>query len=271
MKTTQVRTTRVGLKLWSGNLKVAQRAGELFRQGWIDLVELYVVPETHDDTIRTWRDLEVPFMLHCPHSAHGFNLAKSERSESNSRMFREVQSFADALSVNVIVTHGGNRGDIDETIRQLKRLNDRRIHIENKPKVSLTGGVCIGHSPEEIVQLINSADLSGFVLDFGHATCAANSVGEGAFGYIERFLQSKPSTFHIGDGDRTSEKDKHLNFGDGDFDIARLVSFVPPHSVLTIETPTDPDGDLVDFVENLRYLRNIVRQQLLPQERSHDV
>ena len=255
-----LRNIRVGLKLWSRNLDLAQRAAELYREGWIGLIELYVVPQTFDDTIGVWRDLRVPFMLHCPHAAHGFNLAKAELLEPNTQKFREVQRFADALQVGVIVMHGGNRGDIEETIRQLKHLNDRRVCIENKPRLSLTGGTCIGHSPEEIAHIMGSANLMGFVLDFGHAICAANSAGVDAFGYIEKFMESKPSTFHIGDGDRTSEKDNHFNLGQGNFDIVRLVSFVPPHSTVTIETPTDTALGLADFVENVRYLRKALEQ-----------
>ena len=218
---------KIGLKLWSPNEGLAKRAADLCRDGSIDFIELYVVPETFEATIGTWRDLQVPFMLHCPHSAHGFNLARPERFESNRQKFSEVQRFATVLQVGVIVMHGGNRGDIEETIRQLRQLDDRRIHIENKPRVSLTGGICVGHSPEEIAQIMEGANVSGFVLDFGHAICAANSAGVGAFDYIQRFMASRPRTFHIGDGDRTSEKDNHFNLGEGDFDIARLLSCLP--------------------------------------------
>ncbi len=254
----QRRGIRVGLKLWSPNLDLASRVVEIHREGWIDLVELYVVPGTFEATMEGWRGLGVPFMLHCPHAAHKFNLAKAELFEPNKCKFEEVQRFADALRAEVIVTHGGNRGSIDETIRQLKHFNDRRVYIENKPKLSLTGGLCVGHSPEEIGQILGSADIGGFVLDFGHATCAANSAKADAFDYIARFVALNPRVFHIGDGDRTSEKDNHFNFGQGSFDIARLVSYVPPSSVLTIETPTDLKRGLNDFVENARHLRKAI-------------
>lgn len=247
----------IGLKLWSPNLALAAPAARLHREGWIDLIELYVVPGTFDATVATWRELGVPYMLHCPHAAHKFNLAKPELFEPNVEKFSEVQRFADALGADVIVTHGGNRGTVEEAIRQLRHINDERIFIENKPKVSLTGGICIGHSPEQVAQIVDEAGLTGFVLDFGHATCASNSAGVEAFEYIERFLALSPRVFHIGDGDVTSEKDNHFNLGAGTFDIARMVTHVPPQSTLTIETPTDLSLGLVDFVENVRYLRTM--------------
>lgn len=249
------RNLLIGLKLWSPNVALAQRAAALHAEGWIDLIELYVVPGTFDETVETWRTLGVPYMLHCPHAKHGFNLAKAELRDANVQKFDEVRRFADALSVAVIVMHGGNRGDIGETIRQLQALDDRRIFLENKPKVSLTGGLCIGHAPEEVARIVEEAVLPGIVLDFGHAICASNSAGVDPFEYIERFLALSPRIFHIGDGDRLSEKDNHFNLGEGSFDVARLTSYVPPHSTLTIETPTDPEKGLVDFAGNVRYLR----------------
>lgn len=246
---------RIGLKLWSENVALASRAVALHAEGWIDLVELYVVPGTYAATVDVWRALGVPYMLHCPHAKHQFNLAKPELRDSNAEKFDEVRRFADALSAPVIVMHGGNRGDIGEAIRQLRGLADERIFIENKPKVSLTGGLCIGHSPEEIERILAGAGLRGMVLDFGHAICAANSAGANPLDYIERFLALSPRVFHIGDGDVRSEKDNHFNFGEGTFDIQRLASYVPAQSTLTIETPTDQEKELLDFIDNVRYLR----------------
>ena len=68
------------------------------------------------------------------------------------------------------------------------------------------------------------------------------------------FAALQPQVFHIGDGYRTSEKDHHLNFGDGDFDLARLVAMVPDHATLTIETPTDLSLGLEDFRRNAEVL-----------------
>ena len=262
MTTGDRRDSRIGLKLWSRNVDLAERAAALCAEGWIHFIELYVVPETIDSTLGVWRGLNVPFMLHCPHAAHKFNLAKAELFDANVLKFAEVQRFADALHASVIVMHGGNRGEIDETIRQLRHLNDGRIYLENKPKVSLTGGLCIGHSPEQVAQILAAAELTGFVLDFSHATCAANSAGVDPLDYVGRFMGLQPSIFHIGDGDRASEKDTHLNLGEGSFDIPRLLSFVPANASVTIETPTDLTLGLTDFVANVRCLRQALEESM---------
>ncbi len=249
---------RIGLKLWSINVDLAAKAEALYVRGTIDLVELYVEPGTLAATIGQWDALSVPFMMHCPHAAHGFNLAKSELRSANAEKFAEVERFADRLSASVIVTHGGNRGPLEEALSQAAAINSPRLYIENKPMVSLTGGLCLGHSPDQIQQFLTVGGARGFVLDFGHATCAANSCGVDPFNHLLGFAALNPEVFHIGDGYRTSEKDNHLNFGAGDFDLPRLVSLVPDHATLTIETPTDLSLGLEDFRGNAEVLRALL-------------
>ena len=251
------RGVRIGLKLWSVNVDLAANAEALFAAGVIDLIELYVVPGTLDTAPR-WAALTVPYMMHCPHAAHGFNLAKAELRDANAVKFAEVERFADQLSASVIVTHGGNRGPLEEALSQAAAINSPRMFIENKPMMSLTGGLCLGHSPEQVGQFLTAGGARGFVLDFGHATCAANSVGVDPFDHIAGFTTFAPQVFHIGDGYRTSEKDNHLNFGDGDFDIPRLLERVPDNATLTIETPTNLSLGLEDFRRNAEVLRALL-------------
>lgn len=251
------RNIRIGLKLWSPNIDLARRADELCQEGWIHYVELYAVPGTYGNTIETWRSLKAPFMIHCPHSAHGFNLAKAELWEKNQEKFREVQRFTDALKAKVIVVHGGNNGRAQEVIRQLKALKDERIFLENKPKLGLNREICIAHSPEELAAIKSGAGLKGFVLDFGHAIYAARASDREPFEYIQEFLQLNPRFFHLGDGDSRSQKDIHLNLGQGNFDIARLVSLVPQGARVSIETPMGPSGSLDNFVKDVSFIRGL--------------
>lgn len=250
---------KIGLKLWSENVALATKAETLYRDGVIDLIELYVVPGSLA-TVEQWTQLTVPYMIHCPHTAHGFNLAKPNLRAANAEKFSEAEQFADRLSATVIVTHGGSQGELGEAISQAASLNSPRFYIENQPMVGLSGGLCHGNSPAEIKQFLSKGEAAGFVLDFGHATCAANSKGIDPFNYIQQFMVLQPEVFHIGDGYSTSEKDHHLDFGDGDFDIARLLDFVPQTATLTIETPTDLSKGLKDFQRNADVLRNILHR-----------
>ena len=72
---------KIGLKLWSINTDYYyDEAIRLYNDGVYDYIELYVVPNM-TDTIEKWKKLDIPFIFHCPHFAHGFNLAKIENKD----------------------------------------------------------------------------------------------------------------------------------------------------------------------------------------------
>ena len=109
---------KLGLKLWSVNTdSYYDEAIRLYHDGVFDYIELYVVPNTLH-TLEKWAKIAIPFIIHCPHFMHGFNLAKAEKKESNFAIYREVKQFADELRAKYIIFHGGMDGDIRETARQ---------------------------------------------------------------------------------------------------------------------------------------------------------
>jgi deoxyribonuclease-4 len=249
-----------GLKLWSPNTELINEIRRVYDQGLFEYIELYVVPGTFDKTIATWRDLAIPYMLHCPHSKHDFNLAKKELRGSNAEVFKEVQQFADALNVTKIVVHSGNAGPLSEAVFQIQQLNEKRILIENKPKYGMEGQICVGISPEEISTILKETSLSDFVLDFSHAICAANGNKIDPDQYIRQFISMRPAVFHIGDGLSNGTQDVHYHFGEGDFDIAKILSYIPENAQVTIETPLNLQNGLKDFERNRNYLNQFLTE-----------
>ena len=70
---------KIGLKLWSINTDYYyDEAIRLYKDGVFDYIELYVVPNSTDSIVK-WKKLNIPFIIHCPHFAHGFNMAKVEK------------------------------------------------------------------------------------------------------------------------------------------------------------------------------------------------
>jgi len=256
--TQSIHKFNLGLKLWSTNHELLGQALMLYEKKIFQYIELYAVPGTFEDTIEKWQASKIPFTIHCPHSAHGFNLAKKEARQDNQEIFDEVKRFADELKAEAIVVHGGNNGSVQETLEQLRGLNDPRILLENKPKIGLKGELCIGFSPEEIQGLKDSAGLAGIVLDFGHAIYAARSLQKDPIEHIQEFLELKPRYFHLGDGNQSSEKDVHFNFGKGNFDIAWLISLIPESMQVTIETPSENGSGLKNFRNDVFYLQGLL-------------
>ena len=250
-----------GLKLWSINTDCYyEDAKKLYDNNIFDYIELYVVPDSLD-TLSTWQKLNIPFIIHCPHFAHGFNLAKAEKRISNKRIFEEVQKFADGLNVPYIVIHGGIDGDINETAKQLADLKDSRALIENKPFRALPnkmgGEFCRGYNVEEIKTVMEFSGC-GFCLDFGHAICAANSLNVDYFDYIKDFMKLEPKMFHLTDiSDIKSEYDSHPHLGQGQLELKKILQMLPDDAIITFETVKDSQSNLNDFVEDMLCLKSI--------------
>ena len=245
---------KIGLKLWSINTDYYyDEAIRLYKDGVFDYIELYVVPDSLD-TIKKWKTLNIPFIIHCPHFAHGFNMAKVEKKESNLKIYKQVKMFADELSAKYIIFHGGIDGKVEETAKQLASFNEPRALIENKPMVALPnkmgGEFCRGYNPDEI-RLIKEIAKCGFCLDFGHAICSANSQGKDIYEYCREFLQFEPAMFHLTDNkDITSPYDTHLHLGTGTLDIDKIKEMLPNDAIVTLETDKLSKENLDDFIND---------------------
>lgn len=251
---------KFGLKLWSINTDCYyDEATRLYNDNVFDYIELYVVPNTFE-TLNKWKELKAPFIIHCPHFAHGFNLAKSEKKDSNRKIFNEVQKFADELNASYIVVHGGIDGNIEETAKQFASFSESRALIENKPYVALPnrmgGEFCRGYNTDEI-KLVMDVSKCGFCLDFGHAICAANSLNIEIYSYIKDFLSLNPAMFHLTDiEDIKSPYDSHPHIKTGELDIEKILKMIPNGKNITVETVKNSKENLDDFIEDMKWLKS---------------
>ena len=252
---------KLGLKLWSTNTdNYYKEAKKLYSNNIFDYIELYVVPQT-TETIPKWKNINIPFIIHCPHFAHGFNLAKKEKKESNFEIYKQVKTFADEVNAPYIIFHGGIDGSIEETASQLASFQEKRALIENKPCVALPnkmgGKFCRGYNLQEI-QLVKNVANCGFCLDFGHAICSANSQKKDIYKYCEEFLKLNPKMFHLTDNaDIKSPYDSHLHLGKGQLNILTILQMLNENAIITIETVKNSKENLDDFAEDIQWLKSI--------------
>ncbi|MFH1644461.1 MAG: TIM barrel protein, partial [bacterium] len=203
------------------------------------------------------KNLEIPFIIHAAHSAKGLNLAKKEFLNNNLKLAQEAFKFADDLKAETVIFHPGIEGDIKETVRQLKKIKDPRIIVENKPYYGIYDNViCNGNSPEEIKFVIDETGI-GFCLDLGHAIYSANAQKIDPFFYIEEFLKLKPKMFHISDGDMNGVYDEHKNIGKGSFDLRQILNLIPNDSMISVETNKNYEDSLKDFEQDIANLKKI--------------
>ena len=253
---------KLGLKLWSVNTdSYYNEAIRLYNKGIFDYIELYVVPNSLSE-LSKWKRMDIPFIIHSPHSAHGFNLAMADKTKTNLEIYKQVRLFADELNAQYIIFHGGTDGKIEETVKQLSSFHEPRVLIENKPYLPLPGNpnvkVCRGSTIDELKYILNGVGC-GLCLDIGHAVCSANYQGKDPYAYIKELLCLKPKIFHLSDiSDIRAVYDSHYHLGTGCLDIARLKREIfTVNSVISIETIKDNKDNLNDFEKDVQWLKSI--------------
>ena len=252
---------KIGLKLWSINTDFyLNEAKKLYDKGIYDYIELYVVPGSLD-TLSEWKKLNIPYIMHNAHFAHGFNSAKAENKGKNREIYEETKRFADELNAKYIIFHGGIDGDFKETAKQLASFNDSRALIENKPYIALPnrmgGNFCRGATLEEI-KYIKDIAKCGFCFDIGHAICSANSQNKEQYSFLHELMSLNPTMFHLSDvADMNSPYDTHPHLGTGQLDIERLKREIfPSDATISVETNKDSKENLDDFEKDVEWLKN---------------
>lgn len=255
---------KLGLKLWSTNSDCyLKEAAELYEQGIYDYIELYIVPNTLE-TISKWKTLEIPFTLHASHAIHDVNLADESKEKYNIEVFKQIEGFFYELNAGYVVVHSGIEGNIEETVRQLKIITAHSSQftahflIENKPFLApkKNNRICRGATIEEVSKVINEVNC-GFCLDIGHAICTANSLKLEPYEYLNRFNKLNPTCYHLSDNFIDTEIDKHLHFGQGDYDLKKIFDIIDADKNIAIETNKDSEDNLDDFVEDIKWLKNL--------------
>lgn len=252
----------IGLKLHSTNIALIPDAIKLKREGFFDYIELYIIPGSYNETINAWKNLDISYVIHAPHSYSGLNLSLKNFEHNNISLIEETESFRMVLKPAKIIFHPGIDGSINETIRQIllfkKKYSElfKSAIIENKPKIGLNGEVCVGSSTEEIAQIIKETEM-GYCLDIGHAIYYAAWADLKYEDVIDSFMDLKPDIYHLSDGDISSQTDLHLNFGKGNFELDRILNKIPQDSYITIETNRNMAMNLKDYESDIIYLNRL--------------
>ncbi|MDR1694951.1 MAG: TIM barrel protein [Lactobacillaceae bacterium] len=258
---------KYGVKLWSSNIikspDLVKDIAKAVNGGVFDFVELFAVPDTFDETAKNLFNLlhKAKVNIHASHSGFGFDTGNKEKLNQNLKQFNEAQRFADLFNSPIIVTHTGMGNlpeNIEETIRQFKTFNDKRIAVENLPSYcSDTYLPLHGITPEEIKYIKNEAGCM-FCFDFSHAICAAHALKMDKFEALKGYADINPSVYHISDGDFNSDFDAHDHFGEGNYPIKEIVEkYSANDALLTIETGRDMPTGVEPWVKDMNYLKNI--------------
>ena len=252
---------KAGLKLWSTNDFYIEESVKLFKENIFGYIELFTVPGSFG-YIDFWKDINIPFILHAPHSLAGLNPADKFSRKDNLNIVRLTEEYRKALNPKYIIFHPGLNGSLDEAVFQFKSIFNQFPEIqkialiENKPSVGINGEKCVGVTPQEIRSMIELLNV-GFCMDIGHCICAANSLNYTPLSMIENFLELHPLMFHLSDGDFKSEMDTHLNYGNGNYPFVKILGMLPESPMITIETEKNSLSSLESFVNDVKYLNDL--------------
>lgn len=257
-----------GLKLWSKdfikNKEFVKDAEKALKDGKFDYLELFALPSTFEDTKNLVKAgfSGVKTVIHAPHALQQLNISDSAELENNRIRLKDSQLFADMLDANIIILHPGmQRGEkyLEESIRQFKILNDKRLTVENLPGYcSQTKRDLHGIEPAEIKRIIAETGVK-FCLDFSHAICGANTYKRNVYEVLTEFKALSPAMYHLCDGDINSTNDSHLHYGEGNYDLRCLVNeFTTENAIITMETGHGIPTDVKPWLEDIAYIRKII-------------
>ncbi|MBR2524939.1 sugar phosphate isomerase/epimerase [bacterium] len=251
---------RVGIKQFSDQLEQYREDLIKYKDKY-DYIELYVYPDAIE-YLKSWCDFkaqfDVDFTIHAPHFSQHVNLADESYFEDNKKAYKTVNTYAKELDAEYTVVHGGMDGSVEEIVRQIEIINPYKMRIENKPYVAPRkpdSMVCRGATVEEIKYIMNNYGC-GFNLDIGHAFCSAVSQGIEQIEYVKQFLELKPESYHISDGEYDNRIDIHYHLGDGDYNWTNIFPLLDKNLNWTLETITKKENKgLSRVVKDIEILR----------------
>ena len=252
---------KVGIKQFSDQLEQYKEDLIKYKDKY-DYIELYVYP-AQMDKLQGWINLKnqynMKFTIHAPHYSQHVNLADKSYFEYNKMVYEQVNVYAKALDAEYTVVHGGMDGNVEEIVRQIEIIKPYKMRIENKPYVAPRkpdSMICRGATVQEIKYIMENYDC-GFNLDIGHAFCSAVSQKINQIEYLKQFLELKPNSYHLSDGEYDNRIDIHYHLKAGDYDWEKIFPLLDKNLNWTLETITKKDNDgLKRVVDDIKFMIN---------------
>ena len=247
---------KYGIKLWTIDKHCFSKTVKLYQDGLIDFVELYFVP---DEIFKNDLDIlkDLPVYIHAPHSYHNFNIFDLDTKKIN--LFKnQVVELANFFNSDYIILHAGTGDDPKIFKKNIAKIYDKRIIIENMPKIGKDGSTCFGYSLEQLKFIKKECRLN-LCLDLAHTIKSAVSQNLNYKNFIKSLIFNlKPEYFHISGGEKTNEKDDHLDLFGGDFDIPwvkETLSSLSKNKTLYLVFEVPKTKELENDIKNINYFK----------------
>ncbi len=183
--------------------------------------------------------LNKEIVIHCKHNRFGINPADKNREKENIDELKNAISLANICNSKKIIFHPGfvenENCSKEQAIKVIKELEDKRIIIENLPKMNNFEKFC--STPEETKEFMEKTG-KGLCFDINHAISAAFQENLDPYIFIEDFLKLNPIHIHLG-GQTLPEDKTHIALTESNIDSKKIISLLPDESEICLEVTQD--------------------------------
>lgn len=179
--------------------------------------------------------LDKKIVIHSKHSKFGINPADSEKEKENINEIQISQKLADFCKSEIIIVHPGfienKTCSKEQAIKIIKKITDKRIIIENMPKMN--NGIKLCSTPEETKEFLEKTN-KGFCFDVNHAISSAFENNLDPYIYLEDFIKLNPTHIHLG-GQTLPNNVTHLALTESNIDLKKIIKLLPDNSKICLE------------------------------------
>ncbi|MFH0936979.1 MAG: hypothetical protein V1808_01655, partial [Candidatus Daviesbacteria bacterium] len=233
---------KLGIKFYPDKFELIDKY-----KSFIDFAELFIKPDTDLNLIKNWG---IPLTIHAAHENFGFNAGDPKKVKINKKILDLAKKVADKISSPWIIVHPGyfvEKNSDQVALEFFKNNFDQRFLIENCILYDNIGGEkkkCLFTIPSEMKVFLDKISTK-MVLDFEHAACSANLLGEDPSIFFQQFLKLEPRCFHISGIDKDAKIDTHKHLFEVENDWVFLKN-IPSDSWVTLETGEPREDNMED-------------------------
>jgi sugar phosphate isomerase/epimerase len=224
-----------------------------FLKPFEDKVDFFEVMAIENVDYSFLKELHLPIVIHSQHRGFGVNIADKTKLQKNLTSINFAIDLANKANAKKIILHPGELDNKDcsreQAINFIKSIRDKRIIIENIPPEETKR---LGETPEEIKEILK-VTKKGFCFDINHAIITAIELKLNYEDLIKEFVKLKPNHYHLGGQARKTD---HLALSESNFDLKKIISFLPRDAEITLEVSTD----LKKTLNDVRLMKNIIKE-----------
>lgn len=245
-----------GLKLGSNNEQFFEEAVLLHNKKHFDFIELYNNANDIFDIDKLGLLKNISIFVHNANDC-GFHEFKIRSRQLG--IWEKTKQLADYFNSPHIVVHSGIANEFDEFVRNLDKIDDPRILIENMAGLDLNNELTFGYSLGELKKI---KKIKNICFDLEKAVKSAHYQNIDYKEFINQCLvELKPFYFHISGGDKNTARDEHLNLDESNFDIKwmkiKLQNIAQKNDIyLVFEVPKNKDN-LKNDLNNIEFFKKI--------------